>query len=44
MDMSSNKDMDIGGCSNRGMGNNMVQDRVESLIVNNTFSPRDDIR
>jgi len=30
--------------SNRGMGNNMVRDRIESLIVNNTFSPRDDTR
>ena len=28
MDMGSNKGMDIGICSNRGTGNNMVQDRI----------------
>jgi hypothetical protein len=46
MDMGSNRGIGMG--SNRGQGNNiegnnMVQDRVESPIENNTFSPKADI-
>jgi hypothetical protein len=36
MDRDSNRDT--------GMGNNMLRDTLESLIVNNAFSPKGDIR
>ena len=41
--MDRNRGMGIDICRNRGTGNNMVQDRVESPIVTVTFTPKGDI-